>query len=144
MVPAMAPRWMPSAVVPPRTRASSLCRTANEQVPGRFPVPPGRHPGLDDPAERRSMGRPPAVVLEVAVDQLLVVDVAEPLQQLGQLFRRQEVEQHDDVRLLGHLVAIRAVPFGLQDAIQPVDFSVGGCGNGPNPARRDARSLQTG
>ena len=45
MVPAMAPKWMPSAVVPPRTRATSLCRprTINPRtLPGPAGPPPRR------------------------------------------------------------------------------------------------------
>ena len=90
------------------------------------------------------MGGPLPVVLEVAVDQVLVVVVAKPFQEPSELFGRQQVEQHDDVGLLRDLVAVRAVPLGLQDAIQPVDITVSARGNGPNPARQDARSLQTG
>ena len=50
--------------------------------------------------------------------------IAEPVEQLAQLGRRQQVEQHERVGLLGRLVAVDVVVLRLQDAVQPLDVAV--------------------
>ena len=50
--------------------------------------------------------------------------VAEPVEQLPQLGRRQKVEQHQRVGLLGRLVAVHVVVLRLQDAVEALDVAV--------------------
>src|SRR5690606_4915980 len=75
-------------------------------------------------AQGRSMRSPCLVVLDVSTQGLLVELVAEPCKQASKLFRAEEIEEHDHVRLLRCLEAIRCSPFGLEDAIQPLDGSI--------------------
>ena len=50
--------------------------------------------------------------------------VAEPVEELAELVRGQQAEQHQDGRLLRELVAVRAVPFGLEDEVEALDVAV--------------------
>src|SRR5271156_4938089 len=50
--------------------------------------------------------------------------VAESAEQAQQLFRRQQVEQHQRIGLLGRLVIIHTVVFGFQDAVESLNVSV--------------------
>src|SRR5690606_41564207 len=47
-------------------------------------------------------------------------------EQPGQLIRREKVEEHEHVGLLGKLVAVRVVPFRFQDPVQALDVAVTG------------------
>jgi len=50
--------------------------------------------------------------------------VAEIPEQLLELVAREQEQQHQDVGLLGQLVAVRAVALRLQQSIQPLDVAV--------------------
>jgi hypothetical protein len=50
--------------------------------------------------------------------------VAEAGEQVAQLLGGQQVEQHEDVGLLADLVAVRCVPFGGEDEVEPADVAV--------------------
>jgi hypothetical protein len=50
-----------------------------------------------------------------------LVDLGE---QLTELRRRQQIEQHEDVGLLRRLVAVHAVVLALEDAVEPLDVAV--------------------
>ena len=64
------------------------------------------------------------VVVDGAGDQQRISGVAEPVEQLVQLVRGQQVEQHEHVGLLGDLVAVGGVALRLQDAVEPGDVAV--------------------
>jgi hypothetical protein len=79
---------------------------------------------MDDRAERRSVRRSRQVVLDRLRNLLRRQAVAEPAEQAQQLLRRQQVEQHERIGLLGRLVVVHAVVFGFQDAIESLDVPV--------------------
>ena len=115
---------MPSLVVPPWMSSTSLYRASRKRCHDwsrsrrawihewttRLSVEPCDGAGL--------------VVLDAAGDELVVVVVSEPLEQLGELVGREQVEEHHHVGLLGELVAVRAVALGLEDAIEALDVAV--------------------
>ena len=50
--------------------------------------------------------------------------IAEPVEELVQLVGGQQVEEHEDVRLLGQLVAVGGVALCLKDAVEAADVAV--------------------
>lgn len=64
---------------------------------------------MDDRAECPSIRGAREVVIDGLRDLLRREVVAEPAEQAQQLFRRQQVEQHQRVGLLGRLVVIHTV-----------------------------------
>src|SRR5215469_2178391 len=63
-VPAMAPRWIPSAVVPPWVSAMSLSSASRMKRHPVRGIQPGQHPGMHDPTEAGAIRR----ALEKVVD----------------------------------------------------------------------------
>ena len=77
-----------------------------------------------------------SVVLDVLGDRVVLERVAEPGEELPQLVRGEQVEEHQHVRLLRGLVPVRAVPLGLEDPVQPLDVPV------PRPVALPVELLQ--
>ena len=88
----------------------------------RLDVP--QDPGVHDAAERRAVRGALGVVADGARRGLLVEGVAEPREQLRQLVHGEEVEEHEHVRLLGHLVAVGRVALLLEDPVEALDVAV--------------------
>ena len=64
------------------------------------------------------------VIRDASRDELVVVVVSEPFKQRAKLVGREKVEEHHHISLFGDLVAVRAVSFGLEEAIEALDVAV--------------------
>ena len=64
------------------------------------------------------------VVVDVARDRLRLERIPQTLEHGGELLGGEQVEQHQHIGLLGGLVPIRRVAFGLEDAVQAMDVAV--------------------
>ena len=53
------------------------------------------------------MSSPGGVIRDIVWYGIWLEGIAKPLEDLSQLIGGQQVKQHQDIRLLGHLVAIR-------------------------------------
>ena len=97
-----------------------------EVVPGLLPVSAGQHPRMDDLRQRGAVRGAPHVVVDVAGDQFRVVAVPEPADDLPQLFGGEQVEEHENVRLLGEPVSVGGIALGLQNAVEAGNVAVPG------------------
>ena len=79
---------------------------------------------MDDRAQSRPVRGARQVVVDGFGDLLWREAVAEPAEQRQQLFRGEQIEQHQGVGLLGRLVVVDAVVLGLEDAVEPLDVAV--------------------
>ena len=123
-VPAMAPRWMPSPVVPPWRSAMSASRASWQyvQAPARRP---GEDPAVDEAAEGGAVaGAAAGSSRRCAAPGLVVQAVPQPAEELLELAGREEVAEHEHVGLLGGLVAVDRVALGLQDPVEAADVAV--------------------
>lgn len=87
-------------------------------------VAPGQHPRVHDTAQCRAMRRPRNVVVDHLRDLIAGEVVVEPVEQLAQLLGRQQVQQHQRVRLLRGLVPIDVVVLCFQNAVQALNVAV--------------------
>ena len=115
---------MPSDVVPPWMSETSDVQRLLEELHRTITVGPGEHPGMHHAAQRRPVRRAGQVVVDHLRDLVGRESVAEPVEQLAQLRCRQQVEQHEDVGLLGGLVPVDIVVLGLEDAVEALDVAV--------------------
>ena len=98
----------------------------SQELPGTLAIAAGLHPGVHDVAERRPMGGARTVEFHRAHDCLRRKRVPHLLQEVAQLFSREQVEQHEYVGLFCEPVVVRAVPFGVEDQIQAANGTVPG------------------
>lgn len=90
--PAMPPRCTPSAVVPPLDVGEVAAQRPLEVLKGMCPVSPGKHPGVHQRAERRSVGGAGQVVLDGAREGVRREGVTQPGQETDHRFRRALLE----------------------------------------------------
>ncbi len=96
-----------------------------EELPRRLAVDPRQDPGVHHRAEGGPVRGARQVVLHGAGDEVGIYGDAEPSEDVGDLFGRQEEEQHEDVGLLGGLVPVDAVALGLEDPVQTAGSAAG-------------------
>jgi hypothetical protein len=70
--------------------------------------------------------------------------VSEPFENLGQALVGEQIEEHEHVGLLGDLVAVRRVPLGVEDPVEPLDVAVLLAIAVPVELLQVPRSLRTG
>src|SRR5690606_9226160 len=95
-----------------------------EGGPAAGGVRAGQDGGVDYPAQRGAVRGPGEVVVHVLVDKVGLGGVAESVQCLGEPVGAEQVDQHEDVGLLGQLVPVGAVALGLKDQVQPANVAV--------------------
>ena len=84
-MPAIAPRWIPSFVVPPCDVVQVGVERLDEEVPRTLAVALGLIPRVHDTAQGRAVRRSRLVVLDHPVEQSVVPVVAEPFEQGAEL-----------------------------------------------------------
>ena len=120
-VPAIAPRWMPSAVVPPWTSATSPVSASSQYVQAS-----GRWTRARTQAWTRALSvEPCAGAVQVVIDGGVPGVVVEWISPTGgtskRVPRREEIAQHQHIGLFGGLIAVDRVALRLQDPVQPAD-----------------------
>src|SRR5215469_12094873 len=114
----------PFARGPSLNIANVALQSLREERPGALPAGARQYPGMRESAQGGAVRAAPQIVLDGSGNRDRIERVAKAIEELGQFFCGKQIEQHQDVGLLGELVAIGRVVLCLEDQIEAHDVWV--------------------
>ena len=64
------------------------------------------------------------IVIDAPGNSLILERIAETMEYLSELVSRKQVEEHQDVGLLGQFVAVRSISFRFKNTVEALDVAV--------------------